>query len=401
MKTRHKYSKKIPRKKTRRHIGGGENIPVATAVPIEDKGTFAVPEKGKTIAVPLNDSTDSPLVMKQYKEMLYHFVNSLDENGNTQEVDESITQKYWEIYHQIDNSSSNPRTKSKLSKLIDFLRSNYSTYVPFKGGKKQVSTQLLTKCIDIFTRLNTDPTVDPGLSEIKNFVFPEAKEKTGVSEIPTTIRKTTEIITDFYPNIKVIDPITGKSTNPNYGRKVMRKKVNVEDDEYMFDVVTSVEEWFRIWNEYANGRQGYDKDPKQEIYTIHENIDAKIMGPRRATSSSSEESDDSPAKEVETIDDSTKENFFMEFGKNLIAPFSRSSSDEKKIEALSSSNKPELQKQTELLNILQGMLTKIDGNGSKAEEERNKINETVRELETNISRLSGISKSLGNQRRSI
>jgi len=401
MKTRHKYSKKMPRKKTRRHVGG-EIIPVATAVPIEDKGTFAVPEKGKTIAVPLNDSIDSPLVIKQYKEMLYHFVNSLDENGSIQEVDGSISRKYWEIYHQIDNSSSKPRTKSKLSKLIDFLKINYSTYVPIQGVKKQVSTQLLTKCIDIFTRLNTDPTIDPGLSEIKNFVFPEAKEKTGVSEIPTTIRKTTEIITDFYPNIKVIDPITGKPTNPNYGRKVMRKKVNVEDDEYMFDAVTSVEEWFRIWNEYANNRQGYDKDPKQEIYSIHENIDAGVMGTPRATSSSSEESGDSPAKEAEA---STTNNWtfqgVLDQGKKYIPTISLPPPDEKKIEALASSNKPELEKQTELLNVLQGMLTRINGNDSNAEEERNKINETVRELKTNIGKLSGISKSLGNQRRSV
>lgn len=392
MKTRHKYSKKMPRKKTRRHIGGGENIPVVTAYTFAEKPT----------AVPLNDSTDSPVTMEEYQKILHSFVNNLDKNDNTQEVEGSISRKYWEIYDQINNSSSNPHTKSKLSELIKFLKNmKNSPHEDIKRWRTRGKSELLTKCIDIFTRLNTDPIVDPELSEIKNFVFPEAKEKTGVSEIPTTIRKTTEIITDFYPNIKVIDPITGKSTNPNYGRKVMRKKVNVEDDEYMFDVVTSVEEWFRIWNEYANGRQGYENDPKQEIYTIHENIDAGFMGPPRATSSSSEESGDSPATEVETIDDSTKENFLVEIDKNLIAPLSQSSSDEKKIEALASSNKPELEKQTELLNILQGMLTKINGNDSRAEQERNKINKTVRELETNIRRLSGISKSLGNQRRSI
>lgn len=377
MKTRHRYQSKVSRKKTRRRKGGSGNTtaftstPKPTALPATKTQDALTIENGE----PQNNNVTLLSEIERHKEDLYHFVNDLSESDENN--DKKISDKYWEIHGQLNKSSQNPQTKATISKLIRFFKDKdgYDTYTPKKGGTKPpVSIELLKKVIDIFTRLNTDPIMDPGLSEIKNFVFPEGKMKSSVSNIPTTIRKTTEIIAEF---------------NKNRG-ETLQINTNIEDDEYMFDAMTSVEEWFRIAHELANGKKIDQETPPKEAYTFKVEKDASFMGPPRSKSSSGvnpdQEESSSPTPIVSTIINKLNENIT-----DFITP-----QPNKQLEIVASSKEPELVKQTKLLNILQEMLTRIKDTDSK---EREGIEKAVNELKRNVISLSKISNTLANQNR--
>lgn len=393
MKTRHTYQKNKSSKKTRRYKGGKQPDMKANA-------TIATPTINKENLSDSKTTIDkgkvtTNLMVRQYKENIYHFVNSIDEKGySDQELHETISNKYWEIYRTFDESSSNPMTKSKISKLIDFLQHGYTNYEPMQGKKNIASQKVLNKTIDIFKRLNTDPMIDPGLSNIKNLIFPEGKVKSGVSEIPTTIRKTTEIITDFYPNIDAgdenkIDPLTGKKKKPKYGRKQTVIKEYVEDNENMFHDFTSVEEWFRIMNEMSKGHQ--TEPPKQEKYTIDESMDTSFMGPPRTESSNNINKATSSDEETIHLNDAFKNVSVMDtmnnIGEKLTSLTSTSSHPPSKevptdVKNIYTSNQNELTKQKELLVHFQNELEKIKQ--TRNEETINKIVSLINEIKSNI-----------------